>query len=165
MIRILRLFLVSLAITTGMTTAQAQMLPDYPIFLRNVASGLCLDMFQNDTRPGGQLIQWTCHSNANQQWMLYRRGQVYQIVNQNSGLCLDITGGQQASGVNVIQWDCHGRANQLWYVTPGPNGLIFRNVHSNRCLDVPNSSKRGGERLVQWDCNGGLNQTFGSEVG
>ena len=145
--------------------AQGQMLPDYPVFLRNAASGLCLDIFQNDTRPGGQLIQWECHSYANQQWMLYPLGQAYQIVNRNSGLCLDVRGAQRGNGIDVIQWNCSGQANQLWYVTPGPNGLFIRNVNSNRCLDVRSSSTRSGERLIQWDCNGGMNQAFGAEVG
>jgi hypothetical protein len=165
MTKALRLMLISTAVMAGFLPARAQMLPDYPIFLRNVGSGLCLDMFQNDTRPGGQLIQWDCHGNANQQWMLYRLGQAYQIVNQNSGLCLDVRGAQRGNGVDVIQWGCSGQTNQLWHVTPGPSGLIFRNVNSNRCLDVPNSSKRAGERLIQWDCNGGNNQAFGAEVG
>ncbi len=165
MTKTLRLLLVSIAIAAGTLPLHAQMLPDYPVYLRNAASGLCLDMFQNDTRPGGQLIQWGCHSNANQQWMLYPLGQAYQIVNQNSGLCLDVRGAQHGNGVDVIQWTCTGQANQLWHATPGPNGLIFRNVNSNRCLDVPRSSTRAGERLVQWDCNGGRNQSFGSEVG
>jgi arabinan endo-1,5-alpha-L-arabinosidase len=165
MTRTLRLFLASLAIAAGALPAHAQMLPDYPISLRNIATGLCLDIFQNDTRTGGQLIQWQCHSNANQQWMLYRSGQAYEIVNQNSGLCLDVRGGQRNNGVDVIQWTCMRQPNQLWYVTPGPDGLILRNVNSNRCLDVPRSSTRAGERLVQWDCNGGRNQSFGAEVG
>jgi hypothetical protein len=165
MTRTIRLLLILSAFAAGLLPARAQTLPDYPIFLRNMASGLCLDMFQNDTRPGGQLIQWGCHSKANQQWMLYWQGKAYQIVNQNSGLCLDVRGGQRGNGIDVIQWSCTGQANQLWHVTPGPTGLFFRNVNSNRCLDVPNSSKRPGERLVQWDCNGGQNQSFGAEVG
>ncbi|WP_201846113.1 RICIN domain-containing protein [Myceligenerans indicum] len=123
-------------------------------------SGKCADVVSGSTSAGAEIIQYTCHGGANQQWVLNDLGNGYhQIVNQGSRLCLDVDGASTANGAQAIQWTCNGGTNQQWEVRDAGGGVVELVArHSGKCLDVLGQSTANSARLDQYSCWGGANQ-------
>ncbi len=130
----------------------------YQIVNRN--SGLVMDVSGGSTNAGAQVIQWTNHSGANQQWALVPDGSNYQIKNRNSGLVLDVFGGSTNAGANVIQWTNHSGANQQWALVPDGGYDVIVNVNSFLVADVSGGSTNAGAHVIQWTFHNGLNQQW-----
>ncbi|GAB3162267.1 glycoside hydrolase N-terminal domain-containing protein [Myceligenerans halotolerans] len=128
----------------------------------NEGSARCVDVVNGSTDPGAEVIQYTCHGGANQQWQLNDLGNGYhQVVNQGSGLCLDVDGASTENGARVIQWTCHGGTNQQWELRDVGDGVVeIVARHSGKCLDVRDQSTENGARLNQYSCWGGANQRW-----
>jgi hypothetical protein len=125
-----------------------------------LANGKCLSLDQSDfetERDGGEVQQWVCQGEANQNW--HRDGR--RIVNHN-GLCLEVSppdylaqknGGRIQVGVCKPKLD-----NQQWQ----DNNQELR-TYNNKCLAISSpdfaSGKQGGA-VQQWDCTGEPNQRF-----
>lgn len=128
-------------------------------------SGKCLDVYGFSTDNGGDVVQWSCHGDSNQQWELIDLGDGYfEIVSQHSGLCLDVEGISTDDGANVFQWECLGGENQQWELRDAGDSLyevVAR--HSDKCLDVAGISADDGANLQQYSCWGGENQLFSLE--
>jgi hypothetical protein len=130
----------------------------YEIVNRN--SGLVMDVSGGGTNTGAQVIQWTNHSGANQQWALVPDGANYQLKNRNSGLALDVSGGSTNAGANVIQWTPNHGLNQQWYLYPDGGYDVIVNVNSNKVMDVSSGSTNAGAHIIQWSFHNGLNQQW-----
>ncbi|MDG4797097.1 ricin-type beta-trefoil lectin domain protein [Micromonospora sp. WMMD1082] len=125
----------------------------------NRNSGKCLDVVSASTANNADIIQWDCHSGANQRWQLQPvGGAYYQIVSQHSGRCLDVASASTANNARVAQYDCHSGTNQQWELrsSGGYTQIVAR--HSGKCLDVISASTENGTRIQQYDCYGGTNQ-------
>ncbi|MQM25898.1 RICIN domain-containing protein [Glycomyces albidus] len=123
-------------------------------------SGKCVDVVSGSTVDGAEIIQYTCHGGANQQWELRAvSGGYVQIVSRASGKCIDISGASTANNARAIQWTCGSGTNQQWLVRDAGGGYVeFVARHSGKCLDVISSGTANGVRLQQYDCTGGTNQ-------
>ncbi|MGH3863233.1 RICIN domain-containing protein [Actinokineospora sp.] len=78
-----------------------------------------VDVPGGSTGTGTQLIIWTRHGGANQQWVFTRDAAgEYAVKNVKSGLCIDIEGNSTTAGARVIQWTCGTGDNQKWRLTP-----------------------------------------------
>jgi endoglucanase len=129
--------------------------------IANRNSGKCVDVVGGSTADGAEIIQYTCHGGANQQWQLQDAGGgYYRIVSQASGKCLDVDGASTADNARIIQWACNGGANQQWELrdTGGYTEIVSR--HSGKCLDVVGSSTANSARVQQYACYGGSNQQW-----
>jgi endoglucanase len=129
--------------------------------IMNRNSGRCVDVVGGSTANSAEVIQYDCHSNANQQWQLQPvSGGYYQIIAQHSGRCLDVASVSTADGARVLQYDCHSGTNQQWELrtSGGYTQIVAR--HSGKCLDVVSASTANGARIQQYDCNGGTNQQW-----
>ena len=118
--------------------------------------GQCLDVAGWSFAPGTQILLWTCHDGANQQFTWTAAGEM-----RVGGLCLDVAGGAGNNGDPIILWDCHGGENQKWALT-GDGAL--RGING-RCLDVPGWNNANGVQLILWDCHGGANQKWDTRGG
>ncbi|MEU0551404.1 RICIN domain-containing protein [Micromonospora sp. NPDC005979] len=128
-------------------------------------SGKLLDVSNNATTDGADIVQWSANGQANQRWRFQDAGSGYQtVVSVHSGKCLDVYGGASATadGVRVTQWTCNGGTNQQWRVqdtgTTGAVQLIAR--HSNKCLTILNAATTDGARAVQSTCTTATNQQW-----
>ena len=127
-------------------------------------SGKLLDVYDNATADGADVVQWTANGQANQRWRFQDAGAgYYTVISASSGKCLDVYGGAGAGadGVRVVQWTCNGGTNQQWRLQDLGTGylqLVAR--HSGKCLDVLNSATTDGARVVQWTCGTGTNQQW-----
>jgi Ricin-type beta-trefoil lectin domain-like len=123
--------------------------------LRNVQSGVCLDVAKGSTASGANVQQWTCNGLAPQDWKLTGKGSGYfTLTAKVSGLCLDVSGGSTAPGANVQQWTCNGTGAQLWrVVNVGRSYYTLTAKVSGLCLDVSGGSTAPGANVQQWTCN------------
>lgn len=130
--------------------------------IANRNSGKCIDVVSGSTADGAEIIQWTCHGGANQQWELQDAGGgYYRILSQASGKCLDVNGASTADGARIIQWTCGSGNNQQWQLRDAGSGyvqLVAR--HSGKCIDVTGSSTADSARLQQYTCSSGTNQQW-----
>ncbi|HYB51475.1 MAG TPA: RICIN domain-containing protein [Burkholderiaceae bacterium] len=134
-----------------------------PGAIQSLASGKCLDLEGGAKVDGPVVIQYDCHSGANQQWSLESAGGAgYRIVSRLSGKCVGIDR-SAGSGITapVLQSACGDSATeQLWSLESKRGGYVIRSIISGRCLDVPGGSSVNGARLVAWKCVGGENQVW-----
>ncbi|MFE0464330.1 RICIN domain-containing protein [Kitasatospora sp. NPDC058965] len=122
--------------------------------------GQALDDPASSTATGTQLIGWTLHGGANQQWTFTQQADgSYQVVNGASGLCADVNGGSTAAGAAVIQWTCTGNSNQHWRLTALPGGgYTIASVNSGLLLTVASTANNAavtqqadtGSALQHW---------------
>ncbi len=119
-------------------------------------SGMCVDITDNSSQSGADLIQDGCDLDSGQQFKLVPDGAGFTLRPNSSGLCVDVPGASSSNWVIVEQHGCDGGANQRlqW----SGNSLVF--AHSGKCLDVRLSSTDSQAKLIQYTCNGGENQRF-----
>ncbi len=122
-------------------------------------SGKCADVSGVSTADGARVLQWSCHTNANQRWQQRVSGGTITLVAQHSGKCLDVANASTANGAAIQQYTCNGSAGQQWTREDMGGGYFrLRSRLSNRCVDVSGASTADGGTLVQWDCHTGSNQ-------
>jgi len=130
----------------------------YQIVNRN--SGLVMDVSGGSTNAGAQVIQWTNHSGANQQWYLLPVGNSFLIANRNSGMVLDVSGGSTNAGANLIQWGGTYGLSQRWFLVPDGGYDLIENVNSNLAADVSGGGTNAGAHMIQSTFNNGLSQQW-----
>jgi hypothetical protein len=124
--------------------------------VKSVNSGKCTDVGGGSLADGGDVIQWTCHGRANQQWTVKDLGTgYYELRNVNSGKCLDVYQSGTADGTDVDQWRCNGQSNQQWKFVSASSGIYeLRARNSGKCLDVKGASLLDGANIQQYSCRG-----------
>jgi len=128
-----------------------QTAPYYEI--KNVASGLALDVRESSTSVGAQITQQTFTGATSQQWTLIRDGQNVRIVNRNSGQVIGVPAGSHTPGTNTVQWTALGASDQAWSKVQQSDGTFtFTNGESGQTL-VPTSTQTGAP-VVQDDAHG-----------
>lgn len=124
-------------------------------------SSKCLDVYNDSTADGGNVNQWTCNGQANQQWQFVDAGGgYYTLVNRNSGKCLDVYNNSTADGGNVDQWTCNGQSNQKWQWVAIGSYFNLKSQLSGKCLDINAVSTADGANAQQWTCGSGTNQQW-----
>ena len=83
--------------------------------LKNVASGLCLDVRHASGSAGAAIIQWTCTGAANQRWKVVSRGGVSTLASADSGMA--VTEASASDGAALTQQPYSGAATQNYTFT------------------------------------------------
>ncbi|MGW4808420.1 RICIN domain-containing protein [Kitasatospora sp. NPDC004272] len=134
--------------------------------IRNLNSGLCLEIADWGTNDGAIARQWSCTGGANQTWI--QSGGT--LKNAYSGKCLEIADWGTNDGAIARQWSCTGGANQTWHFgnRANPNSgydslmpWVASNANGNKCLEIADWSKDNGAIARQWSCTSGWNQAWG----
>ena len=132
--------------------------------LRNVASGLVLDVPASSGTEGVQLDQWSANGGENQQWAVQGNGDgTYTLTSESSGQVVDVANNATTSGATIDQWPANGGANQKWELVsvPEPNATYtLVNHNSGMLADISGASTANGGDLIQWVPNGGTNQQW-----
>jgi hypothetical protein len=125
--------------------------------IRNVASGLVLDVIGASTANGQGVILFRSNDRPNQ--LFDQNAEVdgsFSLSARHSFKCLDVTGFSQQDGARVIQFPCHFGTNQRWRSERMGRGVIIRSVNSGKCLDAANGEfpfpPRSGAPLQQFTC-------------
>ncbi len=75
-------------------------------------NNICLDVLGGNTANGTSVIQYSCHTGANQKWT-YGADKTLR-PHHAPNKCLDLLGFNQSNGANLGIWDCNGKTNQQW---------------------------------------------------
>lgn len=130
--------------------------------LQSRRSGKCIDVPGANQASGTGLIQYTCHSNANQQWAAENlSGGYLRLKVAHSGKCMDIASASTADSVRVVQADCSNSNRQQWLKEDMGSGYYrLKNRHSGKCADVNGASTANEAILIQYTCGSGTNQQW-----
>lgn len=127
----------------------------------NKASGKTLDIKDNSTSNGAQVIQWDSNNGANQKFKFVDvGGGYYKIVAQHSGKVIDINGSSTSNDAYAQQWAYGSSDNQKFKIeTTGANGY-YKIVakHSGKALRLKTSPGSNGTRIVQYSYSEGADQ-------
>lgn len=126
-------------------------------------SGKAMDASGAGTANGTQIIQWTYHSGANEQWTITSLGGgLYSIIGVQSGKSIDINNWGTANGTKVQLWDYLGGTNQKFYFNATSGGYyeISPSHATGSCLDVSGASTADGANVQLWQWLNGNNQQW-----
>jgi hypothetical protein len=119
----------------------------------NANSAKCIDVAGGDRGNWAWVLQWTCHSGANQQLrMIDMAPGWHEIRFSHSDKCLDAYLGGIDNGTPLIQYDCNGDPNEQWSaVWDGRTERILNrkawDLGFARCIDVQGQSLNDGAIL------------------
>jgi len=94
---------------------------DYTYKIKNINSGLYLEVASFSTSAGAQVQQWQYDNQRSAHWYVFWVGNdgwsEYCLVNACSGMALNLQGSLVANGTNIIQWtpNISEKAN-CWYI-------------------------------------------------
>lgn len=115
-------------------------------------SGQALDVADDSTADGANVVQWPYNGGANQQWRVEPLPDgSYRLTAVHSGKDLDVANATDADGTDVIQWTSNGGANQHWYLDLVADGTYrVSSKIGGRALDVDNASSTAGANVLVW---------------
>lgn len=159
-------FLSDVRLTAGGSEVVSNTIPNFDptryYKIKNIRSGMVLDVYGARTDAGAPLAQWNDTGATNQQFQFVRTsGNLFQIIARNSGLSLNVSGASGRTGASVIQYPFSNKSHELWYFQAGPNGSWYiRSFRSDQVLEVSGGSTTAGASIDQWTNNGGDNQQW-----
>ena len=110
--------------TTGnigmLKTSKISLNNDGTYYIKNVSSGLYLDVANGSSADGANIQQWGLGRNDSQKFKIVSDGNgEYHILTgaSNYNSCIDIVNGNSANGTNIDQWKYWGGDGQLWRLT------------------------------------------------
>jgi galactose oxidase len=100
-------------------TWQVVPIADNRFALKNQQSNQCLDLLYGSVADDTPAIQYTCHYNNNQQWVLMSvdANGSYMLRNAMTGTFLNVKGGTP-NGAVVVGWQYANQGNQRWLLQP-----------------------------------------------
>jgi triacylglycerol lipase len=144
-----------------------QVLPDGYYKIQNKKSGKYLDIYNQSTSDGAQIIQYSALTQWNQVFHLQydEMDGHYIISNDFSVKCLDVKARSTADGAKIIQYlikdpndNNYNQKFKIELVETGYYRIIAK--HSGKVFDIQLGSTSNGADLIQWGWNGGNNQRF-----
>lgn len=88
--------------------------------LKNVKSGLCLNVSGESKKNGGKIIQWSCSKSKNSTFWFNRikkNGKDtgwFEIRAEHSNKCIDIRGPSKKDRAKIQQWECKNVPQQMF---------------------------------------------------
>jgi len=114
-------------------------------------NGLCLDIPNDDTTNGVDLVLGTCDSTSSQSWTFDTDGSIHSSLNNNK--CIEVQGSVYSTGTPIEVQDCDsGNPAQQW--TYLADGTIQSVGDSNYCFD----ENGNGSVVYLWTCDGTSDQ-------
>ena len=145
-------------------TPTAAVLPEGSVFmLKNVNSGLYLEVANGSAEAGANLQQWGADSAAaHNTWRAISAGDGYYYLYSQVGdqitYLMDISGGKADNGTNAALWTKSSReqAQQFLFALNEDGSYTIYTKASNlkSCVEVENASKSSGANVQQYESNG-----------
>ena len=131
---------------------------DQPYRVRNVGSGLLLEVYEGRTANGVQVrqgAQGAAEGSPGQLWRItpvYEGSALHHVVSVASGKRLDVTGASVEPGARVQQWRANNFGAQEWLLEehvakPGTYSLV--SYVSGLLLEVADASREEGATIQQ----------------
>ena len=139
--------------------------------IRNINSGLVLDVRFGRAENNAGIIQWPDNGGDNQKWAFADAGagRYYICSKLNLAYCIDVSKALAANGQEIIIWPrSDGKANQQFTIdvlnpTPGisPDTIYtVGSVASGKLMDIYGGGFNNAAAAIIWPANSGMNQQF-----
>src|SRR6185369_11643073 len=104
-------------------SALAQISPNTQYYLKNVNSGLAVNVSGASTTNGAKIIQWPYGGTDNAIWTFVATSNgYYQIKSVNSGSDIAVQNAATTNGAKLIQWTFGGGRNDQWKPVQNADG-------------------------------------------
>ena len=139
---------------------------DGTYYIKNVSSGLYLDVANGSSADGANIQQWGLGRNDSQKFKIVSDGNgEYHILTGSSKFksCIDVENGNAANGTNIEQWNYWGGDMQKFKIIQKSNGqYAFLTKASNykSCMDLYEMNSNHGANINQWEYWGGNGQLW-----
>ncbi len=139
---------------------------DGTYYIKNVSSGLYLDVENGSADDGTNIRQWYLNKSDAQKFKLVSDGNgYYSILTGASGYksCVDVYNGKADDGTNIDQWNYWGGDMQKYIVQKNSKGqyaFLTKVSNGNSALDLYEASPDAGANINQWSYWGGNGQLW-----
>ncbi len=149
--------------------AASYLISDGWYYIKNVNSGLYLEVQNGSDSNGANVQQWTGNGYACQKWYVKNLGSNYiTLMSGMSGKrMLDVTNGGSTDGTNVGIWEANGLDPQTFKVVKKSTGkfcLQTKCSGNKQAIDVTGWSTQAGGNIATWTYNGLECQQFKFEA-
>ncbi len=150
----------------GTKTAETVSSVEGTFYIKNVHSGLYLDVENGSTGNNANIQQWSYNGCDAQKFRIVSDGNgYYHILTGASGYtkCVDVAGGKSADGTNILQYTYKGSVNQQFKIelqSDGSYAILTRASGCKSGLDVYDWSTEAGGNVNQWNFWGGACQKW-----
>lgn len=149
------------------TTKIGEQIKEGKYKIKNLKSGLYLDVTDGKAKNGTNVQQWAsdCAADYNT-WDIKSQGNGYYKIYSEVGdksYMLDLDYGKTENGTNIqIYQDTNSDAQQFKFVKSSDNSYVIytKSSKDTSCLDVYGGSYSNGANVCQWTYNGGKNQMW-----
>ncbi|MFD0599725.1 RICIN domain-containing protein [Catellatospora coxensis] len=129
-------------------------------------SGKCVDVNGASTADNATIIQWPCHTNANQRWRLAAvtvsgTDKTFNVISVGSGKCLVPSGGSSAANTGLVQLPCSTATSRVWrlpsYVTDSTGVTVTNPGSRSTTVNTATSlalQASGGSGGYTWTASG-----------
>ena len=136
-----------------------------PYKIASVENGQVLDVRNNATGAGAEVVRYGWHGGDNQKWVFHalagNDAGWFRITSVRSGLSLSVQNAATNDGARIVQLQWTRANNQKWSVVEAaPGQVIIEAKHSKKVLDLPIGNDAGVENIQQWTRNSGSNQRW-----
>jgi arabinan endo-1,5-alpha-L-arabinosidase len=134
---------------------------DGDYYMKNVFSGLYLDVYNNSAANNTVINQWAYNGGTSQKFRLVSDGSGYYYIktaSSNYASAIDVASKSTADGAAIIQYAYSGGTNQKFEVvevSQGKFALKTRITSSKSCIEIYNWSTVNGGKADQWNYWGG----------
>ncbi len=135
--------------------------------IRNVNSGMYLDVSDGKAENGTNVQQWDSGNGANNKFRAVSAGNGYFYLMSQLGdgntYALDVSGKKADNGTNISIYTFNGGDNQQFkFVKNSDGSYSIRTKVSNdaSCIEVNAKSTEAGANIQEWEFNGGNNQNW-----
>ena len=139
--------------------------------IKNVNSGLALDVDYGAAANGTNVQQWAYTGGSHQQWKVVDNGdgyyQLYPQVGDGSTFVLDLDYANTSNGTNLHIWANTKNDGQFFKIQDNGDGtyaILTKATNGSSGLDVENGSTSNGANIQQWGYCGSANQKWTFEL-
>ena len=136
-------------------------------YIKNKNSGLYLQVENNASSAGANVIQSKGTGAVGQRWILEQNNRtgyyrLHPATDMTGGISLDVVNGSSAPGTNIQIYTNNGLSAQNFSLIPSGDGYAICTEVSgfSSCLDVLNFSKDSGANVIEYPNNGTDNQIW-----
>lgn len=141
---------------------------NYTYMIKNVNSGLYLEVADGLALDGANVQQWGATDNGNHNtWKLVSDGNgyyyFYSMLDGGNTFLLDVTDGKSASSTNIQILQENKTSSQLFKLIANPDGtynIVTKASKDNCALDVDAHSIDNGANVSQYVCKNSINQQW-----
>lgn len=156
----------SMGTETSQNSFQEADVPEGTYYLKNVNSGLYMDVAGGANANGTNILQYQFRGKKNQIFKIVPDGSGYYYILTGASdytKCVDIETGSAADGTNVFQWEYWGGDMQKYKIAQNNDGSYSFLTKASGCksaLDVYESSTSNNANVNQWTYWGGSCQSW-----